>query len=75
MDNVEKAIMLIFGSIISLAIWSVIFSQKSQTPQVIQAFSSGIGSIVAAAVNPVNTSATNGNLGQSSFTTPTIPNL
>ena len=72
MDKIEAVIMAIFGSVITLAIVSVIISKKSQTPQVIQAASSALANIVAAAVNPLQTSATNGNLGNNSFSRPSI---
>lgn len=70
MDNIEKLVMAIFGGIIVLSIWSVVVSKKSQTPQVIQAASSALANVVAAAVNPVSTSTTNGNLGNNSFSSP-----
>lgn len=73
MEMADKIVMAIFGGIITLAIISVIVGQKSQAPKVIQASSSFIANIVAAAVNPVNTANTNGNLGANNFTTPTQP--
>jgi len=73
MENFGKIIYTIFGGVITLAIISVIISKKSEAPQVIQAGSSALANIVAAAVNPVNTSSTNGNLGTTTFSTPNIP--
>lgn len=70
MGNVDKLVMAIFGGVIILAIWSVVVSRKSQTPQVIQAASSALANVVAAAVNPVSTTSTNGNLGNNSFSLP-----
>lgn len=70
MENVEKVIMAVFGGVIVLAIWSVIVSKKAQTPQVIQAASTALSQIVAAAVNPIATASTNGNLGLNPFSLP-----
>ena len=67
MDEAVKITVGIFTGFISLALISVIISRKSQTPQVIQAFSSGLSNIVAAAVNPVNTATTNANLSVPGF--------
>lgn len=75
MSEVEKLITAIFGGVLALAIVSVILSQKSQTPQVLNAASGGLAQLIAAAVNPVQTSGSNGNLGNSSFTTPNISSL
>lgn len=57
----------IFGLIIVLAIISVVISRKSQAPQAIQAISTGMANIVAAAVNPSTSAATNANPGANSF--------
>lgn len=73
MDKIGQVVLAIFGGVITLAIISVIISKKSQSPQVLQAASSALANVVAAAVNPVNTAATNGNLGLTAFSTPTIP--
>lgn len=70
MGNLDKLVMAIFGGVIVLSIWSVVVSRKSQTPQVIQAASSALANVVAAAVNPVSTASTNGNLGSNSFSLP-----
>lgn len=72
-DRAGTIIMAIFGGIITIAIISVIISKKSQTPQVLQAASTALAKVVQAAVNPVQTSATNGNLGLNSFSTPATP--
>lgn len=71
-DKVGLAIAAVFGTIITLAIVSVIVGQKSQAPEAISAAGSFISGIVAAAVNPVHTAPTNGNLGLNSFSTPAI---
>ncbi len=70
MDRIGQVILAIFGGVITLSIVSVIVSKSSQSPQVLQASSSALANVVAAAVNPVNTAATNGNLGLTAFSTP-----
>jgi hypothetical protein len=60
MDEAVKVAVGIFTGFVTLAIISVIISRNSQTPQVIQAVSSAVSNIVAAAVNPVHTAHTNG---------------
>lgn len=72
LDDIWKVLLAVFGGVVTLAIISVIISKKSQTPQVIQSASSALANIVAAAVNPANTAATNGNLGASVFSTPNV---
>lgn len=72
MNSFAKAAMAIFGAIITLAIISVIISRKSRAPEAIQAITSGMARVVAAAVNPQATASTNGNPASSTFTTPTI---
>jgi flavin reductase (DIM6/NTAB) family NADH-FMN oxidoreductase RutF len=67
MDSVEKIVFAIFGGIITLAIIAVIVGKNSRAPEAIQAGGSFISNIVAAAVNPVNTASTNGNLGLNTF--------
>jgi hypothetical protein len=54
MDDFTSILTAIFGGVVVIAIASVIVSRKSQAPQAIQAIGSSIGSIVAAAVNPVS---------------------
>jgi uncharacterized membrane protein YjjP (DUF1212 family) len=73
MDEAIKVAIGMFTGIVTIAILSVIVSRKSQTPQVIQATASGLSSIVAAAVNPIHTAATNSNPtapGIGAYTTP-----
>ncbi len=70
MDRIGQVILAIFGGVITLSIVSVIVSKSSQSPQVLQASSSALANVVAAAVNPVHTAATNGNLGLTAFSTP-----
>jgi hypothetical protein len=70
MDKIGNVLLAVFGGILALAIVSVIVSRKSQSPQVLQAASSALANVVAAAVNPIATADTNGNLGNNTFTTP-----
>lgn len=72
MDNVTKLVTAIFGGILFLAIVSVIVSRKSQAPQAIQAFSSGIANIVGAAVSP--SAVNNGNNGTNMYSDPSSTN-
>lgn len=71
MGTVEKIILTIFGGIITLAIVSVVIGRNSRGPEVIQASGSFLSNIVAAAVAPINTASTNGNLGANFFSNPT----
>ena len=68
MSKLGATLIGIFGAIITLAIISVIISRKSRAPAAIQAISSGIANVVAAAVAP-GSAQTNGN-GASAFSTP-----
>lgn len=61
-DEFIKILVGLFAGVVTLATISVVISRKSQTPQVIQATASALSNVVAAAVNPVHTSATNSNL-------------
>jgi hypothetical protein len=70
MQDVEKLVLAVFGGVITLAIISVIIGKNSKAPQAIQAISSGLANVVAAAANPVGTASTNGNPGQSTFASP-----
>lgn len=70
MDNIEKLVFAIFGGIITLAIISVFVGKNSKAPEVIQASGSFLANIVGAAVAPINTASTNGNLGSNPFTNP-----
>lgn len=79
MSDVEQFLAVIFGSIITIAIVSVIVGKQSKAPQAIQAFGTALSSVVAAAVNPVSANYGYGN-GNSTFgssqslsTTPGIP--
>lgn len=74
MSDLSKVILTLFGAIITLAIISVIISKRSRAPEAIGAISNGLAKVVAAAVSPAST-ATNGDLGASTFSTPNIPNL
>lgn len=70
MDQVEKIIFAIFGGIITVAIVSVIVGKNSRAPEAISATGSFLSNIVGAAVAPINTANTNGNLGQNTFNLP-----
>lgn len=69
MDDATKIITALFGGIVVIAIAAVIVGQKSQAPQAIQSIGSAVGSVVAAAVNPVSAHYGYGN-GSSTFSTP-----
>ena len=51
------AIIAIFGLIVGLAMVAVLVSQNAQTSAIIQALSSGGGSLIGAAVAPVTQSS------------------
>lgn len=70
MRDFGGSIIGIFGAVITLAIISVIISKKSRAPEAIQSLATGLAQVVAAAVNPASSAATNGNLGANSFSTP-----
>jgi hypothetical protein len=70
MDNIEKIVFVVFGGIITLAIISTFVGRNSKAPEVIQAGGSFLSNIVAAAVAPINTASTNGNLGANFFSNP-----
>lgn len=72
MGEIETFFIAVFTGVVSLATLSVIISPKAQTPQVLQAASSALANVVAAAVNPVGTSSTNSNPGANTFSTPSI---
>jgi hypothetical protein len=71
MSDVEQFLAAIFGSVIVLAIVSVIVGKKSQAPAVINDFGSALSKVVAAAVNPVSANYGYGN-GNSSFSSPSL---
>ena len=75
LGDIWKEVLAIFGGVVTIAIISVIISKKSQAPAVLQAASSALANVVAAAVKPVNTATTNGNLGNNPFTTPNVTPL
>jgi hypothetical protein len=70
MDDLEKIILAVFGGIITLAIVSVFVGRNSRAPDVISASGAFLSNIVAAAVAPINTASTNGNLGANMFSNP-----
>ena len=67
MEKGLQAILAIVSAIIGLAILSVIISRQSQAPQVITAASGALSRVINAAVNPVATAGTNGNVSANSF--------
>lgn len=70
MDNLEKIILAVFGGVITIAIISTFVGKNSQAPAVIAASGTFLSNIVAAAVAPINTATTNGNLGVNTFSNP-----
>jgi cell shape-determining protein MreC len=64
----SKGLVALITAIVVIAIIAVIVGRNSTAPKVIQAGFSGLGNVVAAAVNPVNNSAQNGNLGANAYT-------
>jgi len=70
MNDLGQAVLAIATGIIVIAAIGVVVGQKSQAPQIVQATASGLGSVIAAAVNPVGNSANNGNLGANAFSNP-----
>jgi hypothetical protein len=54
MSNTVQAIGAIVAAVIGLAIVAVIVSKNAQTPSVISAASSGLSSVIQAAVSPVS---------------------
>ena len=58
MDQALRAGLAFVGAILSLAILSVILSQKAQTTSVIGAMSSGLSSLIGAAEAPVTGATT-----------------
>ena len=74
-DDIGRALLLIFGSVITLAIVSVLVGQKSTAPAAIGAASDALAKVVSAAVSPAASASTNGNLGANVFSTPSFANL
>lgn len=70
MDTALKGILAIVGGIITVAIVAVLVSKKSNTVPAVHALGSFVANVIGAAVNPLSTSGTNGNLGNNPFTTP-----
>lgn len=61
LNDLGNAGLAILAGIVTIATISVIIGQKSQAPAAIQATGGAFASIIAAAVNPASTAATNGN--------------
>ncbi len=70
MNDLLKPILAIAGAIIGLAILATVVSKRSQTAQAIGAVSTSLEKIIAAAVSPASTAATNGNPALGSFSSP-----
>ena len=68
-EGISNGVLAVAGGIIAIAIVAVIVGQKSQAPAAITATGNSLAKIIAAAVNPVSTAATNGNNVQA-FTSP-----
>jgi hypothetical protein len=66
------AILTIVGGILTLAIISVIVGRNSKAPQAIAATGRALSTVIASAVNPVATAATNGNPSVATYSTPQI---
>lgn len=70
MKDFATVMLSIVGAIIGLAIVSVIVSKKSQAPDVISATANALSTVISAAVSPAATASTNGNLGASTYSSP-----
>lgn len=68
MNNALAAILAVVGGILTLAIVAVLVSPRSNTTQAISASGAFLSGVIAAAVSPVATAATNGNPTQNAFT-------
>lgn len=73
MNDIGSALVTVIGSVISLAIISVLVGTKSQTSAVLQAGGSALANVINAAVSPA--AGGSGNLGLSSFSTPGLTSL
>ena len=72
MNPIMAGVLTIAGAAIGLATLSVFVSRNSAAPAVIQAASSGLANVIAAATSPGATAPNNGHLGLSSFTLPSF---
>lgn len=61
LNDIGAAALTILAGVVGLATISVIIGQNSQAPAAIQATGGAFATIIAAAVNPSSTAATNGN--------------
>lgn len=75
MNYVAKGLTAIVVGIIVVAIVSVIVGPRSTAPAGIQAAGSTLARVIAAAVNPVGSAATNGNPALATFASPATPGL
>jgi hypothetical protein len=71
LDNAAQSGLAIFGAIVVLAILATIFGAPA-TPGVISSASGGIAKLIAGAVDPQGTAATNSNPAANAQTTPSI---
>jgi hypothetical protein len=53
LDDFGKIVLLIVGSILTVATISVVLSPKSDTPNAIQALGATLGRVITAAVTPI----------------------
>lgn len=72
MDNALTVLATILGAIIAVAIVAVLVSNRSATPEALNAISGFYSRVIRAAVDPAATSATNGNPEVSAFGMPSI---
>lgn len=72
MEKTGQVFVTIFGAIIGLAILSVIIGRNSQAPQVLQGISSALSNVVHSAVTPIAMPPQSGNLGNNTFSSPSI---
>ena len=70
MENFTAPLIAIAGGILGLAIVATIVSKNAATSNVINAGAGALSSVIRAAVSPVSTAGTNGNLGNNTFSTP-----
>ena len=69
-EDIGQGVLIVFGSVVTLAIISIVIGKNSQAPQAIQAASGALAQIVAAAVNPAGTNAANPVSNNQSIVTP-----
>ena len=60
MDKIGGSVIAVVTGIITLAVVAVIFSQRAQTPAVLQSGGSALASVIGAAVSPVSGASVGG---------------